>query len=191
MLAVAGAIGGGLLALSLDRAAAKKSAQRMIYERAAARARATGKPLLVVGDPVAPFTLNGFFGPGYGYGDICVDINGCPGAPRGTLPVKAPIEDYLKTLPANSVVVYESEVYVYLPAEKLPGLFRDLARVSGGDLFSVNNSVISGRAYARTGRPQPVRWADVWRQKYLMGNTRRAFIEHPPHSPYYRWIEYR
>ena len=53
--------------------------QAAIYAMAARRAGLTGKPLVVVGAPRAPRTLNAYFGCGHGCGDLCVDIDGAPG----------------------------------------------------------------------------------------------------------------
>lgn len=53
------------------------------YQLASARAKLTGRPLIVIGDPDAHVTRGEV-----GYGELCVDLTGCPLAPNG---VKADI----------------------------------------------------------------------------------------------------
>lgn len=53
------------------------------YQLASARAKLTGRPLIVIGDPDAHVTRGEV-----GYGELCVDLTGCPLAPAG---VKADI----------------------------------------------------------------------------------------------------
>jgi len=44
------------------------------YKQAVVRAKATGKRLIVIGDPLKGLSSM-IFGPAYGYGDICVDLS--------------------------------------------------------------------------------------------------------------------
>lgn len=184
-----GAAVAGLLALAAYvawRGHVKKTAQGLVYGEALRRSRASGKPLVVVGDPAAPRTLNAIFGAGNGCGDLCVDVAGAPGCPRAAaLPVLA----WLRGQPDDSAVIFESEVLIYVPPAELETTIDELFRVSGGDLFSVHSNAVDSLAYARTGRPQRIRnWLassrfGTWNPAFL-----RAFVEYPPHGDY-AWLE--
>lgn len=168
------------------RGRVKTQAQRLLYAAAERRAQATGKPLVVVGDPTAPRTLNSFFGAGNGCGDLCVDIAGAPGCPRA---VAAPVLDWLRLQPDDSAVIFESEVLIYVPAAELETTIDELFRVSGGDLFAAHSNAVNSLRYTRTGAPQPVRnW--LARSRFLTFDRSflRAFVAYPPHGAY-SWVE--
>ena len=141
-----------LAAYHVYRARCKLDGQRAVYALAAARARATKKPLVVVGDPRAPKTLNAAFGPGYGCGDLCVDIAGAPSCPRA---LAAPVLEWARRAADDSVVVFESEVLMYVPRAELAATLRELRRVSGGDLFSSGTATAPWSTPARCGAHRP------------------------------------
>lgn len=171
------------------RARHKLDGQRRIFTMAKRKARQTGKPLIVVGDPAPPRTLNSAFGAGYDGGDVCIDINGCGTAdPTRTLQIKARIQDALRTLPDNSAVIFESEVLEYLQPEDLKLTITDLWRVSGGDLFCAHSNVIDLSAYATTGQRQEPSVFRVWRVRKF-GVMMRVFTAFPPFHNF-RYIEY-
>lgn len=175
-----------LCAYAAWRGRIKKCAQALVYAEAERRARATGKPLVVVGDPAAPQTLNFIFGAGNGCGDLCVDVAGAPGCPRSAaLPVLA----WLRAQPPDSAVIFESEVLIYVPPAELAPTIDELFRVSGGDLFSVHSNAIDSLAYAASGLPpRPRLWLAPSRFLTFDPAFLRAFVAYPPHDRY-AWIE--
>src|SRR5437016_529718 len=79
------------------------------YELALARAEALDRPLVVIGDPNAHVTRDA-----YGYGDVCVDLNGCPSAPEGVRVVEADVSvPGSIPLPDDSAVVFVACVLEY------------------------------------------------------------------------------
>ena len=94
-----------------------------VFGLAKERARAIGRPLLVVGAPEAGIHTRLF--PAYDCGDLCVDINGC-----GTCPHQAMI-DVTKPIPlaSDSMVVYESCVLEC--CDDPVAAWNELARVAG------------------------------------------------------------
>lgn len=120
-LAATGAIVGADLAREWRDRRPRRAAW---YTAAQARARATRKPLLVVGDPDGGMTKGD-----YGYGDVCLDLTGCPRAPRSIRgSIDAPIP-----LPTGSHVVFVC--YVLELAPDIRAAVRELRRVAGPDLF--------------------------------------------------------
>ena len=107
----------------------RRARRRSLYAAALERARVTGKPLLVFGDPDEGI-VDPLLGRSYGCGDACTDITGCPKCPSG-LPGRA--EDVLPRLAPGSHVVFASCVLEYVDDVEL--VARELWRVSGGDLF--------------------------------------------------------
>ena len=170
----------------VNRGINKVLGQSAIYAMAARCAGATGKPLVVIGAPNAPGTLNTIFGCGYGCGDLCVDIDGAEGCPNVA---QMPIQDWLALQPDNSAVLFESEVIMYVPRDELDHTIDELKRVSGGDLFSSHSNVIDLPKYIETGMPQQVREIDVYRMQCMRVPARRVFIEFPPFADY-KWIEF-
>jgi hypothetical protein len=116
---VGGVLGGGLVEWRVRR-----PKRRVVYEQALAHARALGKPLLVVGDPKGGMTHND-----YGYGDFCIDITGCPGAPAGVKTAKVDLN--VDSIPAggNSHVVFVC--YVIECVENIERAYAEILRVAG------------------------------------------------------------
>lgn len=110
----------------------RRDARRRLYQAATDRARQTGAPLLVVGDPDAGFVTQ-FFGRDYDCGDICTDLTGCPSCTGG---IPGPLEEVLPRLPSRSAVVYVSCTLEYVT--DLPKCIEHLERVAiPGGLFVV------------------------------------------------------
>ena len=170
------------------RAHVKIRGQTRIFGMAQSRADATGKPLVVVGDPAAPNTFNAWFGAGYGCGDLCVDSNGAPSCPVDKRK-RALILDWLLEQADNSAVIFESEVLMYVPVKELKQTINELYRVSGGDLFSSHSNVIDVEEYATTGSRQPVRAFDLFRTRFT-GASARVFTAYPPFARGYEWFEF-
>ena len=124
----------------------RRSRRRRAWSKARERARATGKPLLVVGDPDGG-AVHPRHGRDYGCGHGVIDPTGTPGCVQTGYPTRWAIdgsdrplrgraEDVLPRLPSNSAVIYLSCVLEYV--DDLDLVWRELHRVSGGDLFTVN-----------------------------------------------------
>ena len=158
----------------------KLRGQRIVFAMAEERARETGKPLVVVGDPAPPKTYNARFGAGYGGGDYCIDINGCEsciGTP--TKRVKARVQDALRVMQDNSAVIFESEVLPYLPEKEVAGVIAQMMRVSGGDVFCCHSNIIDLHRYASTGEVQDPDPFEVWRTRNF-GVMMRVYYAFPP-----------
>jgi len=100
----------GLLAASEVAAAfLRQRARRDTFSVAQARARALGRPLVVVGDPHAGAWTSMM--PAYGCGDVCVDLNACPRCPTSHAVdlAAAPVPQA-----ADSAVVFASCVLEYV-----------------------------------------------------------------------------
>lgn len=119
--------------------------RRRLYDLARARATATGKPLLVFGDPDEGW-VDPTLGRSYGCGDACTDLTGCPACPV-RLPGRA--EDVFPRLPSNSYVVFASCVLEYVDDIEL--VSREAWRVAGGDLFVAHVEPWSITAFAYPG----------------------------------------
>lgn len=130
-------------ALWLKRVARRKQ----LYELAQARARELGRPLVVVGDVRGGVTHRG-----YGYGDLCVDLTGCPDASVG---VRADVSKP-KAIPLgnDSAVVFVSCVLEFVP--NIDAAWREILRVAGSpfNTFVVHLEKFSVAAYAYPG----VKW---------------------------------
>jgi hypothetical protein len=140
--------------------------RRFFYKLALERSVATGKPLIVIGDPDAG-TINQTMGRDYGCGDLCVDINGCPNCSRQ---VKMPIEKWLPMQPNNSAVIFTSCVLEYVDDAR--PLTRELLRVAGDNLFVVTVDSWTYPAYF-----------------YRQSQSKRQFLSAPPVGPF-RWQEF-
>lgn len=163
-----------------SRGTKKVRGQRLIFAMAKRRAAETGKPLVVIGDPAPPKTLNALFGAGYGGGDYCIDINGCPSCvEESTVRVKARIQDVLPGLRDNSAVIFESEVLPYISVDEIDGVIAHLWRASGGDLFCSHSNAIDLSRYARTGALQKPSPFHVLRSSKL-GAMGRVYYAFPP-----------
>ena len=104
--------------------------RRQLWSRAVQKARETGRPLLVVGDPDTGFVTR-HFGRDYGCGDVCTDLTGCPRCPVG---VRGPLEEVLPQLASGSHVVYVACTLEYVT--DLPHCVRQLERIAvPGGLF--------------------------------------------------------
>jgi hypothetical protein len=110
----------------------RKVRRRKIFALAQKRAKETGLPLLVVGDPD-----NGIMsiatGQDYGCADVCVDLTGCPTCPNG---IKGKLEDVLPTLDLSRYVVFISCVLEYV--DDLPKIVSYLEKMDPKNLFIVN-----------------------------------------------------
>jgi hypothetical protein len=104
---------------------------------------------MVIGDPDNGST-NYLVGRSYGYGDVCVDLTGCPGSTNG---VKQKIEEYLPTLSDDSHVIFISCVLEYVDNDKIDFIISEIKRVSGGDYFVVSVDPLSISAIF-----YPTRW---------------------------------
>lgn len=100
------------------------------YAAAKARAEELGLPLLVVGAPHAGF-VNVWLSD-YGCGDLCVDLEGCPGCERA---VTGRAEDVLPMLPDGSAVAFVSCTLEYV--DDVERVWRELRRVAGREVFVV------------------------------------------------------
>lgn len=95
-----------------------------VFAQAKERAKAMGKPLVVVGAPDGGVTS------GYGCGDITIDLepSRCPRSIQADITKRIPLED-------DSAVVFVACVLEYV--DDLEAAMRELRRVSGGNLFVV------------------------------------------------------
>ena len=122
------ALGG--VALAEGAAAVRRFRERAEGFKAAARAAATGRPLVVIGDPDAG--LHTRMARAYDCGDICVDLTGCPACPVGIAAdiTKGPID-----LASDSAVVDVSCVLEYVDdvgaaVQEIPAGLRGPRRMS-------------------------------------------------------------
>lgn len=113
----------------------RKWKRRYYYKLAQERAKSLNKKLLVVGDP-----LNGLAskttGSDYGWGDVCIDLNGCPGSPENVKIIKGRLEDILPTLNLDDYVIFISCVLEYV--DDLPKIIQELNKVDYRNIFIVN-----------------------------------------------------
>ena len=114
------------------QAASRYRSRKDLYAAAVARAAATGRRLVVVGAPDAG--LHTRLLPAYGCGDVCVDLNGCPGCPRSEA---VDLTTGRTSVPDDSAVVYVSCVLEYVP--DFPAALREVERMAGSreNLFNV------------------------------------------------------
>ena len=99
--------------------------RRLAFEAAARRAKETGRPLIVVGDPDAG--LHTRLLRAYECGDLCIDIEGCPRCQvmKAADLTKGPIEG----IADDSAVVFVSCVLEYVTDPE--AAFGELARIAG------------------------------------------------------------
>jgi hypothetical protein len=100
------------------------------YAAAKARAEELGLPLLVVGAPSAGFVNVALTD--YGCGDLCVDLEGCPGCERA---VTGRAEDVLPMLPDGSAVAFVSCTLEYV--DDVERVWRELRRIAGREVYAV------------------------------------------------------
>lgn len=105
--------------------------RRQTYERALLRSRETGKPLVVIGAPSAG-AVNCTLGPDYDCGDLCIDIEGCPGCATAAT---GPAELVLEGMDTDSAVVFISCTLEYV--DDADRVWREAHRVAGGDVYIV------------------------------------------------------
>lgn len=116
------------------------------YKLALQRSIETGKPLMVIGDPESGAPLNrhvihNIIGTPYEYGDLCVDLTGCPKNPSKNS-IKGKLEDIISSFADNSYVIFSSQLIEYIDNDLLDDVLLNLIRVSGGDIFMVNMNYI-------------------------------------------------
>lgn len=135
-IAVAGIAGWELLNWGL-----RLNARKELYEKALHRAQELSRPLMVIGDPDGGATR------GPGYGDVCVDLTGCPLAPVGVA------SDIAKGIPADtdSHVIFVSCVLEYVDDHE--GAWAEILRVAGSreNVFIVHVSPWTLTAYLYPG----------------------------------------
>jgi hypothetical protein len=112
-----------------------------MYNLAKQRSIYTKKPLMVIGDPKNGSYLNRtynypVYGTPYGYGDLCIDLSGCPENTGHSLKTK--LEDIIDKFNTNSYVIFISQTLEYLDPTVLENTLKHLIRVSNKDLFIVN-----------------------------------------------------
>lgn len=115
---------GGFLGGAYIEWAARRPRRRAHYERALARARVAGKPLLVVGDPGGGWTHGD-----YGYGDVCIDLTGCPDAPPGVATAAVDLSSDRIPLADDSCVAFVCYVLEYVP--DIEHAVEEIERVAG------------------------------------------------------------
>lgn len=142
---------GTLAAVELYAGLARAKQRRDLFAAAQARSTATGRPLVVVGDPDAGAWTR-YLGREYGCGSVCIDLNGCPGCPvaipadithevslpspqaadlfpSATLPFAPTTPPSYGVVPSNSAVVYVSCVLEYVP-DPMAG-WNEILRMAG------------------------------------------------------------
>ena len=130
----------------------RKYRRRKIFRLAKIKSLQTGKKLMVVGDPKNGIASR-ITGSDYDYGDICIDLTGCPDNDsndiNGAIKIKGDICSVIKRFGDNSHVIFISCTLEYAGETdaKFKQLMNDLYRVSGNDLFIVNVEVYSLMAY--------------------------------------------
>jgi hypothetical protein len=109
---------------------ARRRRRQAVFAAAQARARELGRTLIVLGAPGAG--LVNVFAPDYGCGDLCIDLEGCPGCERAAT---GRAEDVLPFIPDDSAVVFVSCTLEYVDDVDL--VWRELRRIAGDDVFAV------------------------------------------------------
>ncbi|MBZ5709362.1 class I SAM-dependent methyltransferase [Nannocystis pusilla] len=120
------------------------------FQMAAERATALGRRLVVIGDPDAGMHTR--LMRAYGCGDVCIDMNGCPGCPITIVAdiTKGPVAD----IPDDSAVVFVSCVLEYV--SDLHAALREIARIAGS---AENVFVVTVQPWTLTARLYPgARW---------------------------------
>lgn len=147
--------------------------RRQTFEQAAARAAATGKHLVVLGDPEGTLSSR-VLGRAWQCGAICIDPKGCSqcGGP-GERSIQGQPLDVLRTLADNSAVIYDSGLFA--KAEQPDALAHEMLRVSAGDVFMHDVSRFSLTSVFEPGRRRimqklpptysTIEWKPLWWQK--------------------------
>lgn len=106
-------------------AAWQRNANRTsLYKQAEARAKALGRPLLVIGDPNAGAYTSLF--QAYDCGDECLDLHGCPACP---VSYEADVTKPLTSIADDSRVVFVSCVLEY--TSDFEAAWRQIVRIAG------------------------------------------------------------
>jgi len=122
-------LGVGLLGFELLGAFSRHADRSSLFGLANERAKATQRPLLVVGDPSGGVWTKIF--PAYGCGDVCVDLQGC----KCPVQIQADITKGVD-LESNAYVVYVACVLEYV--EDIEAAWLEILRLAG----SVDNIFI-------------------------------------------------
>lgn len=108
----------------------------LLYAAAVRRAQDLNRPLLVIGDPATGSVwtrfVNKWWGPEYGYGDLCMDLTGCPGT-NGKA-IAGDIVQTLDSVDTNSHVVFARATLEFV--SDLPRVVKNLERIAG-DLSNI------------------------------------------------------
>jgi hypothetical protein len=142
----------------------RRQNRRDRFNEAQYRAKQTGKPLIVIGDPDGGM-VNRFIGRDYECASLCIDTHGCLKCEKNTI---GKLEEVLPTLGNNSAVVFVSTALEYV--QDMDRVSRELYRVSGGDLFVV-----------------PI---ERWTLTSILSGTKRQLFEAPPLAPRLRWKDH-
>lgn len=140
------ALAAAVVALEGRAARRRFRSREELFAAAEARARATGRTLVVVGDPHAG--LHTRIVAAYPCGDVCVDLTGCPACPVG---VAADLtHDRVERVPDDSAVVFVSCVFEYVTDPD--AMWRECARMAGGDpanvfVATVQRDTLTGTLY--------------------------------------------
>ena len=124
--------------------------RRLAFEAAARRAKETGRPLIVVGDPDAG--LHTRLLRAYECGDLCIDIEGCPRCQvmKAADLTKGPIEG----IADDSAVVFVSCVLEYVV--DLEAALQEISRMAGS---AENAFIVTVQPWTLTARLYPhARW---------------------------------
>lgn len=121
-----------LAAYESTLAIARFQRRKRVFDAAQARARALGRPLVVVGDPDAGAHTR--LARAYACGDACVDLRGCPLCQNS---IAADITQGVGEIEGDSAVVYVSCVLEYVSEASLAEA--ELLRIAGSrdNLFCV------------------------------------------------------
>jgi hypothetical protein len=147
--------------------------RRATFEQAAARASATHKQLIVLGDPEGTLSSR-ILGRSWQCGAICIDPKGCSqcGGPSEHSIQGQPL-DVLRTMGTGSAVIYDSGLFA--KADDPQALAAEMVRVSGGDIYMFDVNRFSLTSVFEPGRrrimqalpptdPQ-IAWKPLWWQK--------------------------
>lgn len=142
-----------------------------IYNMAKQRAILTNKPLMVIGDPMNGSALNRkynypVYGTPYGYGDVCIDLSGCPENPGPGISIKSKLENTIGSFNTDSHVIFISQTLEYVDPNYLNYTLKELVRVSKGDLFIVDMNYD----------------ADTYNDRFGTFTRKTYFTKVPPHN---------
>lgn len=145
-------------------AVVRRQRTRDIWNQALQRAHATGKKIVVIGDPDGKI-INRVMGRDYDCGDICIDVRGCSKCPSAI--VGDPYSG-LSSLSTGANVVFVAPGQLER-AKDPEALWRELKRVAGADLF--------------------VAHYEKWSLASLIPPSKRRVFSAPPDSSYAEWRE--